>query len=133
MVYEDRYSDDNLILQRHNLEVEFENMMAGKGGYYDPSDPSDVNYLTLNVYVVDHDDKKYGRKLFPEGSITTMIPADTPVHLRRQLLRLVADRIVDYGADPLVLDPQFMPDLTQVIRALQWVQPNWLVEQPLAS
>lgn len=123
----DSYSSDGHILQRGLLEVELADEYAGRfDRFYDPTNPSDVHVLTLNVYIVapDHPNRM-GRVLIPDCTAITETPADTAEPVVRALLKNLADRIEKYGVNIVELDPESPPELAWAVQELSFVNPQW--------
>ncbi len=123
----DIYSTDGRILQRGTIEVELADEFAGKfDRFYDPTNPADEHYLTLNLYaVVPGHPNGCGRVLIPGCSAVTFVPADTPSYVLKQLLNLLADRLETYGVDPITFDADAPPDMGFIVEQLAFVNPQW--------
>jgi hypothetical protein len=122
----DLFSTDGHILTRGGFEIELADEGAGKfGAYFDPGDPADEHYLTLNIYAVAPDHPNgCGRVLLPNATIITMAPARSSDDIVRRLVTLVANRLEAAGLSPyrdLVAD---RPDIREVLVEFAGLSPT---------
>jgi len=126
----DTYSIDGHILIRGTFEVELADEGAGKhGAFFDPSDPNDEHYLTLNVYAVAPDHPNgCGRVLLSNASVVTMTPANLADTVVKRLVTNVADRLEDAGLSPYRDHVAERPDITNVLMDFADLSPYTLMK-----
>lgn len=125
----DIYSVDGHILIRGTFEVELADEGAGRDGFYDPGDPNDERYLTLNVYAVAPDHPNgCGRVLMSNATVVTLTPATSPPRLVKQLVSNAADRLEAAGLSPFHDHVAERTDITDVLMDLADLSPFSLVK-----
>lgn len=113
----DVISTDGHLLTRGAFEVELADEGAGRFGiYFDPTDPKDEHYLTLNIYAVSPDHPNgCGRILLNNATIVTMTPVNTADAIIKRLITEVADRLESAGLDPYLDLAAENPDVSAVM------------------
>lgn len=118
--------DDLPILTRGNLRVEWTNLGEGRHELYDPNEPSDVNFLRLDVT----ERQPNGQFEAPDGaecSVCTAITAAATKDQQIECLILAMDKL-----EPVYERTDFY-NLKGTIDTLSWMDLGWLKTKPVTK
>lgn len=122
---------EEMRLERNDVAVEWYNADEGRDGYYDPTDPEDINYLRFDFY-----GKKDGEWLpVVDASYCTAVPADTDEDTLMKLLEI----LMEAGYDPIhegihTVTSLFPGEVRAthgrgLFEELSWIDPGWVKEK----
>lgn len=91
--FDNNNDDDELLtLYRDNVCVQWINLNEGETDDYDPSDPSDTNYLRFQV-LVKQEDGSDSWEQHDDGSCVTNLPADTNTEDLKRYAETIMDAV----------------------------------------